>query len=74
MEIEALLNNPFYLIIFIVVLTLLVIWETIWKGIGLFKSARNNHIVWFVCILIINSAGILPIIYLFFFQHKKRKG
>ncbi|MEK6741774.1 MAG: DUF5652 family protein [Nanoarchaeota archaeon] len=55
----------------LVLLIVLIIWETIWKGIGLWKSGRNNQIAWFVCILIFNTAGILPIIYILFFQPKK---
>ena len=51
----------------------LLIWEAVWKAIGLWKSARNNQLAWFVCIVIFNTAGILPIIYLAFFQPKKGK-
>jgi hypothetical protein len=46
------------------VLVLLVIWEIIWKLIALWKAARNNHLGWFICIAILNTAGILPIIYI----------
>lgn len=42
----------------------LAIWEIIWKGLALWRAGRNNHLVWFVAILIINSVGILPIAYL----------
>ncbi|MBI4454229.1 hypothetical protein HY636_06305 [Candidatus Woesearchaeota archaeon] len=51
----------------------LIIWEAVWKGIGLWKSARNNQLVWFIAILVINSVGILPIIYLLFFQNCCKK-
>ncbi|MFH1439591.1 MAG: DUF5652 family protein [Candidatus Woesearchaeota archaeon] len=51
----------------------LMVWETIWKGIGLWKSARNNQLAWFVCIIIFNTIGILPIVYLLFFQKKAKK-
>lgn len=51
---------------------LLVIWDTVWKMIALWKSARNNHMVWFIFLGIINSLGILPIIYLLI-QRKKTK-
>jgi len=44
------------------------IWDTIWKGIGLWRSGVNRQIAWFVVILIINSVGILPIVYLIWFQ------
>ena len=50
----------------------LIIWETIWKGFGLWHSARNKHTVWFICILIINTAGILPIIYLLINKNKSK--
>ena len=50
---------------------ILIFWTAIWKGIALWKSGRNNHLVWFIFILIFNTAGILPIIYLLFFQPKK---
>jgi hypothetical protein len=41
----------------------------IWKGIALWKTGRNNQIGWFLAIFIFNTAGILPIIYLAFFQN-----
>lgn len=50
----------------------LVIWELSWKGMALWKAARNKQLQWFVFILLLNTAGILPIVYLQFFQ-KKRK-
>jgi hypothetical protein len=56
----------------IAIVVILVIWEAIWKGFGLWKSARNNHLAWFVCILIFNTAGILPILYIYFFSKKAR--
>lgn len=43
---------------------LLVVLDLILKGITLFKSARRDQKVWFVALLLINSLGILPIIYL----------
>jgi len=58
--------------IFFLLIVVLMIWEGIWKGIGLWKSGRNNQLAWFVCIFIFNTIGILPIIYLLAFQKKKR--
>ena len=57
----------------ILLLVILGIWELIWKGIALWKCGRNNQLVWFVLIFVLNTAGILPIIYLLFFQKKKKK-
>ena len=54
-------------------LIILGIWESIWKAIALWKAARNNHKVWYVIILIINTIGILPILYIYVFSKKKKK-
>jgi methionyl-tRNA synthetase len=51
----------------------LVLWSVVWKGIALWKCGRNNQLAWFVAILILNTLGILPIIYLTFFQKKHAK-
>ncbi|MBM3228707.1 hypothetical protein FJZ20_02400 [Candidatus Pacearchaeota archaeon] len=58
--------------IFVLLIVVLMIWEGVWKGIGLWKSGRNNQLAWFVCIFIFNTIGILPIIYLLAFQKKKK--
>lgn len=68
---EAIPTNTFLVLLPLIVI--IVIWEAIWKAIGLWKSARNDQIIWFICILIFNTAGILPIIYVFFFQRKGKK-
>ena len=34
------------------------------KAIGMWKSARNKQLAWFICIAVFNTVGILPIIYL----------
>lgn len=46
------------------VIIIVAIWDSVWKLIGLWKSARNNHLAWFICIAIINTLGILPIVYI----------
>ncbi len=43
---------------------LLALWDGVWKVIGMWKSARNYQLAWFICIAIFNTIGILPIIYL----------
>jgi Family of unknown function (DUF5652) len=43
---------------------ILAIWDAVWKLIAMWKAARNNHLVWFICIAIFNTIGILPIIYI----------
>ncbi len=46
------------------------VWELVWKGIGMWKSAHHDQIWWFSCILVFNTLGILPIIYLAFFEKR----
>ena len=43
---------------------LLILWETFWKGIGLWKSAKRGELIWFIAIFVINLFGIVPIFYL----------
>lgn len=50
----------------------LIAWDLVWKGLALYLSARDDSRIWFVCLLFINSAGILPIIYLLIRIWKKR--
>jgi len=52
------------------VIMIAVIWEGVWKLIALWKSARNDHLAWFICIAIFNTIGILPIIYLLIYRKK----
>lgn len=42
----------------------LVAWELVWKGLALWRAARRGEQVWFIAILVLNTLGILPIIYL----------
>ncbi len=55
----------------LVVLVLIILWSLPWKGVALWKAARNNQPAWFVALIIINTVGILEITYLFFFQRNK---
>lgn len=48
----------------IILIIFLVIWELLWKGIALWEAAHRNQRNWFIAILIISSAGALPIFYL----------
>ncbi|MBI2151432.1 hypothetical protein HYU21_01755 [Candidatus Woesearchaeota archaeon] len=50
-----------------------VLWEGIWKVIALWKAGRNNQLGWFIAVLVFNTVGILPIIYIFFFQKKQKR-
>ncbi len=67
-QLAQLLHNPWIVLAF----TVLAIWTIVWKGIALWKAARNNSSIWFVVLLLVNTLGILEIIYIFFFSNKKK--
>ncbi|MEI7718782.1 MAG: DUF5652 family protein [archaeon] len=46
-------------------------WEIIWKGFALWRAGRRNQPRWFFLLFILNTAGILPIIYLYLTREKK---
>ena len=60
-------------IVFFIIFILLVIWTTVWKGLALWKSARLSNKWWFIALLIINTVGILEILYLFIFSKKDKE-
>jgi len=45
----------------------IVVWSLVWKGWALWKAARAESKVWFVVLLIVNTIGILDILYIFLF-------
>ena len=55
------------------VLALIVIWTLIWKGMALWKAAREGNKIWFVVLLLVNTVGILEILYLYVFSKKSVK-
>jgi hypothetical protein len=50
---------------FPVLLIILVLWSLFWKGLALWHSAKRRQPLWFVVILLVNTVGILELIYLF---------
>ncbi|MEK7482678.1 MAG: DUF5652 family protein [Patescibacteria group bacterium] len=55
------------------VLWLIILWTFPWKAVAMWKAARNSHKGWFVALLIINTVGILDILYIFVFGKIKNK-
>jgi len=54
-------------------LSALSIWVLVWKGIALWRAAKNDSKPWYVALLVFNTLGILEIIYIFFFSNNKDK-
>ena len=50
----------------------LVIWSIYWKGLALWKAAQRKDNVWFIVLLIVNTLGILEILYIYVFSKKNK--
>lgn len=46
---------------------ILVIWSSVWKAIALWKAAKNDSKSWFVILFLVNTVGILEILYIYVF-------
>lgn len=53
-------SSPIVVLILIIVMAVVMVL----KGIALWRAGNNAHKVWFVCMFIFNTAGILEIVYL----------
>lgn len=54
-------------------LVVLVAWSLMWKGLALWRAARREEKTWFVLLLIVNTLGILEIIYYFLIAKTDKK-
>jgi len=62
-----------WILIMVILFPLLMVWSLVWKGWALWKSARNGSKGWFVALLIINTLGILEILYIFVIGKTKKE-
>ncbi|MEK7494232.1 MAG: DUF5652 family protein [Patescibacteria group bacterium] len=53
------------------IIPVVVAWTLPWKGVALWKAARLSQKKWFVALLIINTLGMLEILYIFIFSKRK---
>lgn len=53
-------------------LAVLVVWSLVWKGLALWHSARNSQSYWFIALLLINTLGLLEIVYMVAFSKPKQ--
>jgi hypothetical protein len=47
------------------------IFDLILRGFALWKSAKKDQNMWFIALLVVNSMGILPLIYLILNRDQK---
>jgi len=62
---NAIFQGPWFYVI--------AIWSLVWKGLTLWRAAKNNSKVWYVVLLVLNTLGILEILYYFVFSKKKNE-
>jgi methionyl-tRNA synthetase len=70
--------SPYHFMgVFLPLIAVALIWTIILKGFALWYAARANQKKWFILLLIINTLGILEIIYLIWFRpehHSSKEG
>tara|TARA_Y100000034_G_scaffold135595_1_gene208187 strand:- start:997 stop:1227 length:231 start_codon:yes stop_codon:yes gene_type:complete len=49
------------------------IWDLIWRCFGVWKSTKNNQPIWSILFVLLQTMGILPILYIFIFSKMKKK-
>jgi len=49
------------------------IWSLIWKGFAMWHSSQRKEKAWFIVFLIVNTFGLLEILYLFVFSRPKKE-
>jgi len=54
-------------------IVLVLLWSLPWKGIALWKAARNAQKVWFVILFVVNTLALLEILYIFVFSRRHRE-
>ncbi|MEK7077724.1 MAG: DUF5652 family protein [Patescibacteria group bacterium] len=55
-----------------ILLIVFIIWSVYWKGRALWRAAHLNSKPWFIALLLINTLGILEILYIYVFSKKKK--
>ena len=49
-------------------IALAALWTILWKGWALWKAARAGSKPWFIALLLINTLGVLEILYIYVFS------
>jgi len=51
-------------------MSFVIVWTLIWKGMALWIAAKADSKKWFVALLVINTMGLLEILYIYYFSKK----
>ena len=66
--------GAFSFAVFGALLFLLIVWSLAWKALALWRAAQARDKLWFIVLLLVNTAGILEILYLYVFSKRKQLG
>lgn len=55
------------------VAAVLIVWSLVWKGLSMWKAAKLGSKPWFIALLVLNTAGILDILYIYVFARFSKK-
>ena len=61
---------PGFMFAFLPFLIVAAVWTVVLKGFALWYSARGSQKGWFIVLLIVNTLGILELVYLIWFRPK----
>jgi len=65
-ETKAKIKTIFFIIV------LIALFELIMKGLAMWKASKKDSRVWFWVLLVLNTAGILPLLYLIFSKNSNK--
>ena len=51
----------------------LAIWDIIWKLIAMWYAARDGQKLWYILLVLFNSIGVLPILYIYVIRKNVKK-
>ncbi len=56
-----------------VALLIILAWSLYWKGLALWKASKRDNKTWFVVLLLVNTLGILEILYIYVFSKRSHR-
>ncbi|EKD86931.1 MAG: hypothetical protein ACD_37C00097G0002 [uncultured bacterium] len=54
-----------------IVIMLILLWSMLWKTLALWRASKGDQRYWFIALLLLNTFGLLELIYLFKFAKIK---
>lgn len=51
----------------------IIVWSLSWKLFALWKAAKKNSPAWFVILALVNTIGVLEILYIYIFSEMKHR-